>query len=106
MPADPNLVWNDLPNGHFSKMGPATSVVNGQSRRCRGCAGINPAMASQSPCGVPRNLVTLRWWFCPLLRATAAIHPRIIKGTFCGILVSEGLWCHACCGYIQVHISG
>jgi transposase len=34
------------------------------------------------------------------------LHPRIIKGTFCGILVSEGLWCHACCGYIQAHISG
>jgi hypothetical protein len=34
------------------------------------------------------------------------IHPRIIKGTLCDILVSEGLWCHACCGYIQAHISG
>jgi hypothetical protein len=37
---------------------------------------------------------------------SASIYPRIIKGTFCGILVSEGLWCHACCGYIQAHISG
>ena len=47
---------------------------------------------------------------CGLLRPGVsfgqAIHPRIIKGTFCGIMVSEGLWCHACCGYIQVHISG
>jgi len=35
-----------------------------------------------------------------------AIHPRISKGTCCGILVSEGLCCHACCGYIQAHING
>ena|GEM_PF-6845516 len=31
---------------------------------------------------------------------------RISKGTCCGILVSEGLCCHACCGYIQAHING
>jgi hypothetical protein len=44
-------------------------------------------------------------WICGIGRKPAAIHPRIIKGTYCGILVVEGLYVATLAAVTSKHVS-